>query len=222
MQLTFLRHASLWATLPFSNAACAAASLLVDDAGTTPAGHCQLESWARRHGNHPIVTTTPACTLGGTEWSLGLSHLPGAGSTPWSLGSKRTLRGLDDERVQFAFSAGIGGDMRHAGARGWTLNLPASFVLDVAGRIVLHANVGWDHDRVDRGMTAGIGSAIGFASGWSLLAERWRDAARVHGSQIGVRRHLRDEASLDLLAGHAHDASSTSWITVGLNIPLAR
>ncbi len=221
MRFTFLRHAPLWATLPFSNVACAAASLLVDDAGTTPAGQCQLESWARRHGNHPIVTATPACTLGGTEWSLSLSHLRGAGSTPWSLGSKRTLRGLDDERVQFAVSAGIGGDMRHAGARGWTLNLPASFVLDKAGRVVLHANVGWDHDRADRGMTAGIGSALRITSRWSLLAEHWRDAARDRSSQIGLRWHLRDEASLDLLAGRTHDALSASWITVGLNVPLA-
>lgn len=220
MRFTYLRLAPLWATLSFSGPLHAAASLLVDDAGTTPEGRCQLESWARHHTDHQELTAVPACTLAGTEWSLGLSHLRGAASTPWALGAKRTLRGKHDERVQVAVSAEAGGDVRHGGARGWALNLPASFALDAAARVVVVANAGYSRTRAEHGMTLGIGSEIRLAPRWSLLAEQWRDAAHHRSSQLGMRRYLRDDASLDLLAGRAHGTSSASWITVGLNLPL--
>ncbi len=221
MRLILLRHVTLWAALPFASSAHAAASLLVDDAGTTPDGQCQLESWVRRHPGQHALTAVPACTFGGTEWSLGLSHLHGGTSTPWAVGAKRTLRGRDGEHLQFAASVGVGGDLRHAGARGWTINLPASVMVDPAGRLVIHFNVGWDQDRVERGMTSGIGSTVRLASHWSLLAEHWRDAAGVRSTQAGLRRHLRGDASLDLLAGRTHDDASSSWLTVGLNVPLS-
>ena len=55
-----------------------------------------------------------------------------------------------------------------------------------------------------------------------MLAEQARDAARHRSSHLGIRRHLPGEASLDLLAGRLHDRTGTSWITVGLNLPLSR
>jgi len=219
MRFTLLRHAPLWASLPFNPAAHAAASLLVDDAGTTSAGQCQLESWIRHHGDHQARTAVPACTIGGTEWSLGGSHLRGA--APWTLGAKRTLHGLDDARMQIAISGAVGGDMRHAGARGWTLNLPVSVALDAAGKALLHTNLGWDHARADRGLTAGVGGMVRFAHGASLLAEHWRDADRNRSEQIGIRLHLRNVVSLDLLAGRTGGGSPTSWVTVGLNLSMA-
>lgn len=221
MRFIFLRLAPLWATLSFSGPLHAAASLLVDDAGTTPDGHCQLESWARWHAGHQELAAVPACTLAGTEWSFGLGHLRGTGSAPWTLGAKRTLRAKHDERVQVAVGAEAGGDVRHGGAHGWAVNLPASIALDAATRVVVLANVGYSHTRAEHGMTLGIGSEINLAPRWSLLAEHWRDATRRRSSQLGMRRHLRDDTSLDLLAGRTHGTPSVSWITVGLNLPLS-
>ncbi len=221
MRFILLRHVTLWATLPVASFAHAAASLLVDDAGTTPDGQCQLESWGRRQSDHHALAVVPACTFGGTEWSLGLDHLHGGSSTLWAVAAKRTLRGHDDERLQFAASIGIGGDLRHAGTRGWTANLPASVRVDTAGRLVVHVNVGWEQGRLERGITSGIGSTVRLAAYWSLLAEHWRDAAHDRSSQIGLRRHLRGDASLDLLAGRVHGDASSSWVTVGLNVPLS-
>lgn len=222
MRFTFLRLAPLWATLSASGPLHAAASLLVDDAGTTPQGTCQLETWTRQHAGPLELTAVPACTLGGTELSLGLSHLRGEGTAPWALGAKRTLRHWHDERLQLAASIETAGDVRQGGARGWALNLPLSVALDRHATSVVHVNTGWSRSRHERGITVGAGIEIRVAPAWSLLAEQGRDAARQRTSQLGVRRHLRGDASLDLLGGRGHGAAGASWITVGLNLPLSR
>jgi hypothetical protein len=222
MRFTFLRLAPLWATLSASSPLHAAASLLVDDAGTTPQGTCQLESWTRHAASHLELTAVPACTLGGTELSLGLGHLRGEGTLPWALGAKRALRHWHGERLQLAASIETAGDVRQAGARSWALNLPLSVALGRQSLSAAHFNAGWSRSRHERGITLGAGIDIRIAASWSLLAEQARDAARHRSSQLGIRRHLRGEASLDLLAGRADGRTATSWITVGLNLPLSR
>lgn len=222
MRFTFLRLAPLWATLSASSPLHAAASLLVDDAGTTPQGTCQLESWTRHAASHLELTAVPACTLGGTELSLGLGHLRGEATLPWALGAKRALRHWHGERLQLAASIETAGDVRQAGARSWALNLPLSVALGRQSLSAAHFNAGWSRSRHERGITLGAGIDIRIAASWSLLAEQARDAARHRSSQLGVRRHLPGEASLDLLAGRADGRTATSWITVGLNLPLSR
>ena len=222
MRFTFLRLAPLWATLSASGPLHAAASLLVDDAGTTPEGTCQLETWTRQHAGHRELTAVPACTLSGTELSLGLSHLRGERALPWALGAKRAVRHWHDERLQLAASIETAGDVRQGGARSWSLNLPLSVALDRQALTAAHFNAGWSRSRHERGITLGAGVDIRIAPTWSLLAEQARDAARHRSSHLGIRRHLPGEASLDLLAGRVHDRTGTSWITVGLNLPLSR
>ena len=221
MRFTLLRLAPLWATLSASPPLHAAASLLVDDAGTTPDGTCQLESWSRQHPHQLELTAVPACTLAGTEVSLGLGHLRGADSTPWALGIKRTVRDWRDGRVQVATSVEATGDVRQGNARSWTLNLPLSIALDRRRTSAAHINAGWGQSRAERGITLGGGLEIRFAPMWSVLAEHWQGAAQQRGSQAGVRRHLRGDASLDLLAGRDHQGTAASWITVGINLPLS-
>lgn len=222
MRFTFLRLAPLWATLSASGPLHAAASLLVDDAGTTPEGTCQLEAWTRQHASHLELTAVPACTLAGTELSLGLGHLRGEGALPWALGAKRAVHHWHDERLQLAASIETAGDVRHGGARSWSLNLPLSVALDRQALSTAHFNAGWSRSRHERGITLGAGIEIRLTPAWSLLAEQWRDAARHRTSQLGMRRHLRGDASLDLLGGRGHGAAGASWITVGLNLPLSR
>lgn len=222
MRFTFARIAPLWATLICTSSAHAAASLLVDDASTTPAGECQIESWYQWHGQHQEISLVPACTVAGTEWSAGVSDLRGAHATAWTLGAKRTVRGHHDARVRIAVAAGIGGDLRAADARGWALDLPVSVALDPVARVLLHAGIGWGHAPSARGLTLGVGSEIQLTPHWSVIAEQARDATRQRGTQIGLRRTVRDSASLDFIAGRAHGTGADNWITVGVNLPLAR
>lgn len=222
MRLVCLRHAPLWAFLVVTAPAHAAGSLLVDDAGTLANGQCQLEGWLRGRAGPRELTAVAACARGGSEGSLGLGHLRGDGSAPWTLGVKRTLGSLRGERVQLAIAATAGGDLRRAGARAWSLNVPLSIALDADGRAQLHLNAGQDRSRTARGLTGGIGTAFQLGPRWSLLAERWRDAGGERSTQFGLRRHLHGEATLDLLGGRSGGVAAPSWFSVGLNLPLAR
>lgn len=198
----------------------AAASLLVDDAGTTPEQQCQLESWYRPPAHGAELTAVGACTLRGTEWSLGASHLRQAGSLPWSLGLKRTLLGQDPSPLQIAVSAGWSDDLRQAGPGAFSLQVPVTLRITAEGRLQLHGMLGWHHAGTAQGLEFGAGAQLQASSRWSLLLEHARDSTPARRSQAGLRRHLRSDASIDLLVGRTHHHADR-WLTLGLNLPLA-
>lgn len=222
MRFTYLRTAPLWVSLTVAPPLHAAASLSVDDAGIAADGTCQLESWSRAHRRHQELTLVPACTMAGTEWSLALGHLRAAGASPWAVGAKRGLPDPFGPRAQLAVAADLGGDIRRGGARGWTVGLPLSIVLDAHGHALVHVTTGWTHTRSTRAAMLGLGTELRISPHWSVLAETWRDADHQRGSQLGVRRQLRNDASIDLLAGRLQADASERWLTLGVNLPLAR
>lgn len=223
MRLFALRFVPVLAALPLSAELHAAASLLVDDAGTTPAAQCQLESWLSHNTGHREATLVPACGLGNTEWSLGISHLSNGQGMPWTLGAKRTVVGRDGDRLLLAISADTGNDARSGNAGSWSVNVPLSLRPDAAGRVLLHANLGWHAEQGARGMTGGIGMELPLLPHWALLAEGARDAAGSKAAQFGVRRELGAAgATLDVLAGRRFGDEGERWMTLGLNLPLSR
>jgi hypothetical protein len=204
------------ALLPFNTRA--AASLLVDDAGITDAGQCQLESWVRHTHAGPEWTTVPACTLANTEWSLGLTRAPGDAPFHYALGAKRVLVEQASRQWGLALSAGIGGNAHRPRADDWNLTLPLTIAPGPQQRVQVHLNLGWAAQGRAQGRTDGIGVEIGMTRDWSLLAETAHDAARERGSQVGVRRVLWPGASVDLLAGRLHHQRDGHWMTLGFNL----
>jgi hypothetical protein len=79
VQTCVLVGACLWI---FGGRALAGGSLLVDDAAVTPAGHCQLEAWARTYSPGQILATVSACTYAGKEYSVGVSEFLDPRSDP--------------------------------------------------------------------------------------------------------------------------------------------
>ncbi|MGE6334500.1 hypothetical protein [Stenotrophomonas sp. NPDC077659] len=218
-----LRFVPVLAALPFSAELHAAASLLVDDAGTTPTAQCQLESWLSHHTGHREATLVPACGLGNTEWSLAISHLSNGQGMPWALGAKRTVVGREGNRLRLAISADAGNDARSGNAGSWSVNVPLSLRLDAAGRVLLHANLGWHAEHGARGVTRGIGIELPLLPRWSLLAESAWDGAGSNAAQFGVRRELGTAgATLDVLGGRRVGDQGERWMTLGLNLPLSR
>ncbi len=207
----------LLSTALLSLDAHAAASLLVDDAGITDAGHCQLESWVRHTGDGLHGTAVPACTLAGTEWSLGLNRAPATPGIAWSAGAKRVLVARDQRRWGLALSAGLGG-RQHPPGTDWNLSVPLTLGLDAQDRVQLHLNLGLAREDGIGGHTDGIGMQIALQGRWSLLAEVAHDAARDRGVQVGLRRVLWPGASLDLLGGRQRSSGQGHWITLGFNI----
>ncbi|MET4616000.1 hypothetical protein ABIA71_001575 [Stenotrophomonas sp. 2619] len=204
------------AVLPFDTRA--AASLLVDDATITDAHHCQLESWVRHTRDGQEWTAVPACTLADTEWSLGLTRLPGQPSPQWAVGAKRVLVERRQRRWGLAASAGLGGTAHPPRGDDWNLAVPLTVALDAQDKVQLHLNLGWARHAHVQGHTSGVGIEVALHHDWSLLAESARDADRQRSSQVGLRRVLWPGASVDLLAVQAHHLRDTRWLTLGFNL----
>ena len=200
-----------------SPAARAGASLLVDDAGTTPDGHCQVESWLHLGAAGAAeASAVPACAVGGVEYSLGGS-VAATASTPAALafGLKRTLRdvGDGDGTPGFAVSVGSAWTSRSGAPSGAVANLIAS--LPVAGLGAIHLNAGWSAARGRLPVpTSGVGLEHPLGSHWLLLAEGYAQRGAGPAWQAGLRRMLGNGVTTDLLVGtdpHGH------WLTFGLN-----
>ena len=202
------------ALLP-SLAARAGASLLVDDAGTTPDGHCQLESWLRLAPTAAAdASAVPACALGGVEYSLGGSVVSTA-ATPAELSFvlKHTLRDVGDATPGFAVSVGSAWS-GHAGAPGAAVvNLIAS--VPVPGLGLVHLNTGWSAARGHApAPTFGTGLEHPLGPHWLLLAEGYAQRGNGPTWQAGLRRMLGRSVTADLLMGTDPHGR---WLTLGLN-----
>jgi hypothetical protein len=111
----------------------AGASLLVDDASLTPPDQCQIESWGREYTVGSELTTVPACTQSGTEYSLGLSRFTrAADGVVLSPGIKRNFRDIDGHAWGWALSFGSSWSSRPGRLNNWSLNAPVTISLDAA------------------------------------------------------------------------------------------
>lgn len=192
----------------------AGASLLVDDAGTTADGHCQLESWLSARPGASEITTMPACAVGGLEYSVGASENLAASPGPTLYaGIKHTLVDMGEHTPGLALA--LGGDWHH-GAGGFdaaTANLAASVPLEP--RLTLQVDLGWHAPHLAHGwLTGGVGLEYRAAAHWSWLAEAYVEGDGYRAAQGGLRLRLPNAVSMDLLGGgdrHGH------WVTLGFN-----
>ncbi|HEV2622363.1 MAG TPA: hypothetical protein VGU65_09795 [Frateuria sp.] len=207
--------------LATARAVHAGASLYVDDAGTTPPGHCQLESWTRSYAPGQEWSAVPACTRGGVEYSLGVSSYDRPHDLLLTPGIKRTLRDPDGQAWGAAISLVAAWDVTQRRLEGWNLTVPVTLAVDAQGRTLLHADLGWSKLRGAAGALAGGLALEHRLSGqWSVLAELYADGSGEMDRQLGLRRALDATASLDLLAGCASGRRPGRWFTLGLNMAL--
>jgi len=207
----------------FSGPVLSGGSLLVDDAAVTPAGHCQLEAWARAYNPGRELTAVPACNHAGTEYSLGVSDFLDPSSGPlFSLGVKRLWRDVDQATVELGASFGAIWNASDSRANTWYFNFPASFALDAEHRGRVHANLGLlDSSTAGRGPTAGLGIELPCDARSLLLAEVYVQPDHFHLGEMGWRHSLTDTVSIDLLVGHQGSGVGNLWFTtVGISVPL--
>ncbi|WP_426662129.1 hypothetical protein [Rhodanobacter aciditrophus] len=189
----------------------AGASLLVDDAGTTAGGHCQLESWLRARPGTLEATAMPACAWSGLEYSLGAGRSSDAaqGATLYA-GLKHTLVDMGDRTPGLAVA--LNGDWQH-GFDAASAYLAAS--LPLGRRLTLQADLGARRLRHDDGRPlAGAGLEYLAGQRWSWLAEVYSEGAAYRAVQGGVRVRLPGALSVDMLAGRDN---AGRWLTLGLN-----
>ena len=210
--------------------ACAGRPLAVDDAGTAPAGSCQVESWFERSGDQRVWILSPACGLGeAVELGVEVSHPSPATTTSTSTGERYSV-GLAVKWVDPAWTVGPAqfGLKAYAGSAhlidgGWqplTRGLLGLATLALGEQTTLHVNLGDEFDRTTRRHQARGQVALTWQAGdpWMLFGEV--QALRGGGAAqqtLGARWWaVKDNLGLDLTAGRtAGQAGSTVW-TLGL------
>jgi hypothetical protein len=199
----------------------AGASLYVDDAGTTPVGQCQVETWTRGYAPGREWSAVPACTRGGIEYSLGVSAYDRPHDLLLTPGIKRTLRDPDGQAWGAAIAVNAAWDATQRHLEGWSITLPVTLAVGTQGQTLLHANFGWTHWRGARGAgVGGLGVEHRLDDRWHLLAELYAGGGDDLDGQLGLRRALGRAASLDLLVGRATGPHPGHWLTLGLNMAL--
>ena len=208
---------ALWHPVP----ARAAASMVVDDAGVTPRGQCQLEAWWLATPGGASATAVPACNLWGTEFALGMTDVR-HGSAALDIGAKRMLRDPEQHAWGLAVSVGLQRAWQEPQQRASYIAVPLTWSLGTAANTRSHVNFGAlvTHAGPDT-TTAGVGLEHVLTPAWTVLAEASGDDRDGHGAQLGLRRLVGKASSIDLVVGRDHATAPRGWITVGINIAMA-
>ncbi|WP_323706588.1 MULTISPECIES: hypothetical protein [Xanthomonas] len=208
---------ALWHPVPVR----AAASMVVDDAGVTPRGQCQLEAWWRATPGGASATVVPACNVLGTEFSFGITGLR-HGSAALDLGAKHTLRDPEQHVWGLAVTVGLQRAWQEPQQRASYLTVPLTWSLgsDAATRIHFNLGVVAMHAGSDA-TTAGVGLEQVLTPKWTVLAEASGDDHNGQGAQFGMRRLMGKASSFDLVVGRDHPAAPRGWITLGVNLAMS-
>ncbi len=212
-----LAFCALWHPVPVR----AAASMVVDDAGTTLRGQCQLEAWWRAAPGGASATAVPACNLLGTEFSVGMTEVR-HGSAALDIGAKHMLRDPEQHVWGLAVAVGLQRDWQEPQQRASYLTVPLTWSLGADGATRIHVNLGLvaQHVRSDA-TTAGVGLEQVLTPRWTMLAEASGDDRNGRGAQFGVRRLMGRASSVDLVVGRDRAAAPRGWITLGINLAMS-
>ncbi|MBB3781082.1 hypothetical protein FHY16_003890 [Xanthomonas campestris] len=214
---SLLAFFALWHPVPVR----AAASMVVDDAGVTPRGQCQLEAWWRATPGGASATVVPACNVLGTEFSLGVTDVR-HGSTALDIGAKHTLRDPEQHAWGLAVAVGLQRTWHEPQQRARYLTVPLTWSLGADAATRIHVNLGFValHAGSDA-TTAGVGLERTLTPKWTLLAEASGDDHNGQGAQVGMRRLMGKASSVDIVVGRDHVVAPRGWITLGVNLAMS-
>lgn len=215
---------ALAALLPWG-ALQAARPMVTDDARIVDAQACQVESWVKRNPDSTEYWAQPACNFtGNLELSLGAAKGKddhGTRTTDVVLQAKTLFKPLEPDGWGWGLAVG---HVRHPanGARGdLYAYLPASVALQ-GERLVLHANVGWLHEREARRhrMTWGLGTEAQWSASSWLIAEVFGQHQGTPFYQVGIRHWLvPGHVQVDTTYGNrAGSGTQERWLSIGLRL----
>jgi hypothetical protein len=217
-----IRFAAWFVLFGCPAALAAGGSYLVDDAEATPEGACQVETWVRGFsGGADELSTTPACTRNGIEYSLTATRVAGdaQNATAFTPGLKWVTGDVAKHRWAIGLAATtsiIDGVVDNT-----FIYVPISAALDSEAKFFVHANIGYRHDH-----SSGDAAVTGLGIDWAVsdkldaLAEVLRVDARDRTSQAGVRWSESERFSIDLIYGRRRYAHVDTWWTLGVNLVL--
>lgn len=201
--------------------AAGAQQFVVDDAGTTASGACQVEGWWGDENSWLL----PACRLrAGPEVTLGFGSVredPGSRTLEWVLQAKRPVRDPDEDGWGWSAVAGIGGDPL---AQVTGRHLRSAFVYvpltAQASAVTLHLNLGWltelDGEEAERSHAAtwGMRGDVEVHPRLAIIGEVAGEGGGRPLRQVGARIPIRpDRLLVDLSWGGRPDGerSGSGW-----------
>jgi hypothetical protein len=200
--------------------------MVVDDAGITGPGQCQLESWTQRTLGQTELWAVPACNVGG-KWELaaglGRTQPDGAGDAFRSgvVQAKTVFRPL--ERNGWGVGLTIANQFRaDQGAIGdLSVLVPVSISL-LDDRVLVHLNAGWLHTHASgrhNGFWA-AGTEWNVTHAWTLTLETYGTGPGRHFQQAGARLNLiPDRLALDTgIGSRLGNAGADRFVTFGLTL----
>ena len=218
------------ALLAAGHGAWAGRPLASDDAGTTDAGSCQLETWIERAGGERALVLAPVCGIApGME--LGADYtLPGSRDTVRAAGGlafkwvPRAWR-VDTPGGELNFGIKLGAAFERPAAGSWRAaetGALALATLAASDHWTWHANLGAARDR-SSGTTAAL---LNLALVWTpredalmfveTQANNRRDVFGGTVNTVGARWWLtKDRFGVDLTAGRESGAASGTVWTLG-------
>lgn len=187
--------------------------LVVDDATIADAKQCQLESWLQKNRHSTEYWVLPACNFtGNLELALGGARITGGEHTQTTavMQGKTLFRPLEmnDWGVGLVFGNQFNPDKSALGDVYASVPLSFSFKDD---RVLLHANLGWLHEKEMRrdAMTWGVATEIQLAERTSFSAETYGQNRGKPFFQLGVRYQLiPDRMQLDASYGNRFGSGS--------------
>lgn len=212
-----------------AGAAQAGRPMITDDARIVDAKACQVETWVRKNRDGREFWMLPACNFtGNLELSLGGAQVAdeaGSRTTDVVLQGKTLFRTLEPDGWSWGLAFG---NVRHPDSRSRSgrsgdlyAYVPASFSFR-EDRVVLHANLGWLHEREtgrDR-LTWGAGSEARLAGRSWLIAEAFGQNRGRPFYQAGLRHWLVPErVQIDATYGNrAAGGAGERWFSIGLRL----
>lgn len=210
--------------------ALAGRPLATDDAGTTEAGTCQVESWLERRSGDGAWVVAPACGLAkgleiGADYTLPKAHDVLRGAAGVALKWAPEGWKLDTAVGELNFGLKLGAAFAKPSGSDWQrteLGMLGLASLQPAKDWTVHANLGTAHDRASR-TTA---SLVNLALAWTLseqgllfLETQANSKRAVFGGTVntaGGRWWLvKDRFGLDLTASRQAGAAIGTLWTLG-------
>ena len=197
-----------------------AGAYLVDDASITPAGQCQVQSWAQLvSGGQKALNSLPACSTGPVEWSLGVAAQNHPYQHQESPAVKWMARDPAKQALGVAFNAGVTWSNGHVLSRNGYVAL--TWTPDAVRRWAINADAGaiWSPQRRWDALL-GLGLRYKLTDRLGVVVEHIHAWNGLSIAQAGVRWTFRNSDSVDVIVGRSNDRTHDRWLTLGLNFGL--
>lgn len=200
----------------------AARPLITDDATTTDAGQCQIESWMQKNYHSDEFWALPNCGItDDLDMTIGAGY-SNTGKTDYLFQIKHILKPLTTSGFGVGLVMGAVAHPEITRNANQMANYYAYVPLSSSlfnDKLFIHANLGWHYDRdiKEHNTTWGVAVETKLNSRWSGVGEIYGDYRKDTFWQTGLRYSIiLDIFQIDSsIGGILHSGKEDRWFSIG-------